>query len=623
MQIRELRLIGNKKTPASVRFKPGANVISGASDTGKSYILRCIDFVLGAEELKKKIDEAAGYDFAQLEFEDADGNSLTLVRKLGGGDVAVHHTKIDNIQGDGTVVVWKRTGKSTAPDVTSVVLPFANMQEARLLASKKSPPIRLTLRTLLPAFLVDEGSIIAERSPIYSDVGFDNAARKRMFSYLLTGKDDSGIIVAERREIVQAEARAKIALISDLLQPLEARLTRGEPFKDGEQELTIDRADEAIERLTSSLAEDRQERARLQEERSDALESIQNAESQTIAIDELLARYRLLEKRYASDLERLDFVSEGSYFFDQLQDARCPLCDQVMDANHRDHVTAGTRIKKVYASAKAEAAKINGLKTDLSAAIESLNRRRAERQKELALAASRLREIDARIDRDLAPALHATKVRLDELLRRRLSLENVRNDTEQAIGLKSFREKLEIGLANNAATAAPKLSLDTGAIHKLCAEIESLLKEWSWKGEGKVTFEEKSCDVIVDGKSRQSHGKGVRAILHAAFIIGLLRYCHRYNMPHPRFVILDSPLTTFKQGRDKQDGMQKDVPTESILDEGIETNFWRSLTKLPHDLQIVVLDNKEPPDDVIEKISYEWFAGSEAVDDERRGYIPS
>jgi hypothetical protein len=69
--------------------------------------------------------------------------------------------------------------------------------------------------------------------------------------------------------------------------------------------------------------------------------------------------------------------------------------------------------------------------------------------------------------------------------------------------------------------------------------------------------------------------------------------------------------------------MQKDVPTESILDEGIETNFWRSLTKLPHDLQIVVLDNKEPPDDVIEKISYEWFAGSEAVDDERRGYIPS
>jgi hypothetical protein len=37
----------------------------------------------------------------------------------------------------------------------------------------------------------------------------------------------------------------------------------------------------------------------------------------------------------------------------------------------------------------------------------------------------------------------------------------------------------------------------------------------------------------------------------------------------------------------------------------------------------VVLDNKEPPDDVIEKISYEWFAGSEAVDDERRGYIPS
>jgi len=113
----------------------------------------------------------------------------------------------------------------------------------------------------------------------------------------------------------------------------------------------------------------------------EALEAIQNADSQTIAIDELLTRYGLLAKRYTSDLERLDFVSEGSYFFDQLQDVRCPLCDQVMDANHRDHATTGTHIKKVYASAKAEAAKINGLRTDLSAAIESLNARRANGKK--------------------------------------------------------------------------------------------------------------------------------------------------------------------------------------------------------------------------------------------------
>ena len=39
------------------------------------------------------------------------------------------------------------------------------------------------------------------------------------------------------------------------------------------------------------------------------------------------------------------------------------------------------------------------------------------------------------------------------------------------------------------------------------------------------SFNEKEYDIIVDGQPRQSHGKGVRAILYSAFIIGLLKYC--------------------------------------------------------------------------------------------------
>jgi DNA repair exonuclease SbcCD ATPase subunit len=112
-----------------------------------------------------------------------------------------------------------------------------------------------------------------------------------------------------------------------------------------------------VERLSSSLSEDRQERARLQTERSEALNAIQTAEGQILAIGELLTRYSLLAARYDSDLQRLDFVSEGSYFFEQLQEARCPLCDQPMDEQHIGHVSGTARAKAVYSSAKAEAAK--------------------------------------------------------------------------------------------------------------------------------------------------------------------------------------------------------------------------------------------------------------------------
>lgn len=154
MQIRELRLTGNSKKNASIHFVPGGNVIAGVSDSGKSYILRCIDFVLGAEEMTKKIDEAIGYEFAYVEFANSDKTkTITFKRHLNGGDVSVFDTSIDSATGEGQVVLWKRQGKSHAPDITSVFFSFAGIQEARLLASASTGTInRLTIRTLLAAF---------------------------------------------------------------------------------------------------------------------------------------------------------------------------------------------------------------------------------------------------------------------------------------------------------------------------------------------------------------------------------------------------------------------------------------------------------------------------------------
>src|ERR1039457_5492992 len=142
--------------------------------------------------MTKKIDEDAGYELVYLEFAGAKDEPLTLARHLTGGDIKVYHSTIDNISGDGTNVAWKRKGKSTEPDVSSVFLPFAGMKEAKLRANAKGKTQRLTVRTLLPAFLVDENSIIAENSPVFGNSGFDQTARKRMLSYLLTGVDDEG-----------------------------------------------------------------------------------------------------------------------------------------------------------------------------------------------------------------------------------------------------------------------------------------------------------------------------------------------------------------------------------------------------------------------------------------------
>ena len=62
IQIQSLAFHGPDKPPAVIRFQDGLNVIYGASDTGKSYIVEAIDYMSGAKGPLKDIPQAVGYD---------------------------------------------------------------------------------------------------------------------------------------------------------------------------------------------------------------------------------------------------------------------------------------------------------------------------------------------------------------------------------------------------------------------------------------------------------------------------------------------------------------------------------------------------------------------------------
>ena len=55
---------------------------------------------------------------------------------------------------------------------------------------------------------------------------------------------------------------------------------------------------------------------------------------------------------------------------------------------------------------------------------------------------------------------------------------------------------------------------------------------------------------------------------------------------------------------------------------GVEAAFWESLTKIAKDMQVIIVENKEPPSNVAAAVHYEWFAGNEAGPGDRAGFIP-
>src|SRR5208337_1622248 len=168
--------------------------------------------------MKKRIPEAGPYSQLLVQFSNASGEYLTLKRDLAGGDLAGYRGTIEVVQGDGERIAPRRSGKSLAKDVTSLLFAFAGIDEAMLRRNSEGEKQRLTMRTLTPIFLIDEISVIDEISPVIGESGFDETARKRM---LLSGKDDKGIIATEKKAIAKAKLSARLGLMSDLLEPLE------------------------------------------------------------------------------------------------------------------------------------------------------------------------------------------------------------------------------------------------------------------------------------------------------------------------------------------------------------------------------------------------------------------
>ena len=55
----------------------------------------------------------------------------------------------------------------------------------------------------------------------------------------------------------------------------------------------------------------------------------------------------------------------------------------------------------------------------------------------------------------------------------------------------------------------------------------SILKAWHSPEVDRVHFDLKTRDIVINGKSRISYGKGLRAMTRAAFTVGLLEFCRQ------------------------------------------------------------------------------------------------
>jgi hypothetical protein len=116
--------------------------------------------------------------------------------------------------------------------------------------------------------------------------------------------------------------------------------------------------------------------------------------------------------------------------------------------------------------------------------------------------------------------------------------------------------------------------------------VGEILQQWHFPSATDVYFDEKTKDVVIGGRPRGSRGAGLCAITYSAFVLALFEYCRSRSMPHPGFVILDSPLIAYKEP----------VPDdENISASDLKPRFYEHLEKFAGSEQVFVIDNTDPP----------------------------
>lgn len=606
IQVNGVRVTGTGKADAFLTFSNGLNVVTGASDTGKSYVVELIDFLTGASRPINDISEAAGYTTAHLDLSLSDDARYRLSRALKGGNFALEkwNTEGGLDQGDPPVLAAKHAAKSTN-NVSAFLLTPCNLWGKRLLKNQDGQTSALSFRDLAHLVIVKEEDIYKTTSPILSENQPENPRRKSVFRLLLTGVDDSEIVQEKRKADLKVKQEAEKDILTTLIADAETELAAIAPEPDQLSD-QIARLDDTLGSLSQTITVHRDEIRGEQVRRKQSWDNIQDANNRLIVVTQLIDRFQLLRTHYKTDLNRLSAIIELQDTFTRYPEQQCPLCGSSPTAP--ETVTA-LNLDELQVGCAREIEKINLFLTDLDTTTNGLIKEEQALTKSIAQLRDQYDASSERLQEELAPLSEVNRQEFDELVALRKRLERADSLRQQIAGLRARLATLQ-GRVGKSKAANVELAPSTAQTHELCEEIESVLKEWGYPNLKRVSFSENHSDLVINGKDRRSHGKGLRALTYAAFTVGLMRHCLSKGLPHPGFVVLDSPLVAYRE---------PDPAESGELPPSVKDLFYRSLASDKTRGQVLVFENEDPPTDMLQAINYIHFTKSTTG---RYGFYP-
>jgi hypothetical protein len=491
--IEKLIISGTGKTDSIIEFSNGLNIICGPSDTGKSYIINCIDYLFGSDETP--IDAATGYDCINLIIKTSNG-SLKLSRKIDTNKVEVSST--DNSINSGT---YKLTGKYEKT-LNSIWFRLIGINECySIIKNEHFVKQTLTWRTFIHMFLLFENRIIDKKSIMLPTTGFADTAAITSLLFLANGNDFGDMMPQEEKNIKEAKKKAVVAYINNELSKFAER--KGQLIETLKLNGSVD-LDEEISSLVDEISLKETAITAAINRNQQLLKELTNTNEHLSECNTLFNRYQELKSQYTSDVQRLSFIVDGEANKEIDYNSRCPFCDgNLVPKSTPNYIEAS----------KAEFKKIILQLKDLERAITAINNERLSLEQVATNLSNEKQDIENLVSTELRPQIAELQHKLSQY-RAVVATQN-EIDIIKQFSTDKMADLVEIESEEESTLKfKPKEHLERGILDIIDEYLNELLELCKFENFTSVRFDRGDMDIVVNGKKKKLYGKGYRAFLN-------------------------------------------------------------------------------------------------------------
>jgi hypothetical protein len=534
--IAKITATGTSKPPATITFNKGLNIICGVSDSGKTCVLKCIQFAMGV--LKKPFEkEQTGYDSVSLDIMTPEG-SIHLSRTVGKNIVNVV-TEIRSIVGGDYDIEYKKDGNKN---------PVLNELWLKLIGIEKLPMIiknqdfarqRLSWKTLLGLFWLKEQDIENPKSVLLPSTPTQNPYFFACLLYLLTGNEYPDMEENDKDEISKAKKEAVRQFVNGRISQMSQKREELQKALSAYGALDVE---EEMQKLIDNLSETEAAIAAATEESKDLLGTLLDLKEIEAENQVTYSHFQSLKSQYTADIKRLSFIVDGEVHLHSVdKNKKCPFCEgNIQPAERKSYIEASkAELNRIITQ-------LQGLSESEKDVVSSLNEVRGK----INHLESQRSDIEILIETELTPQSDKLREGIQQyrsyvqLQQESTVLQNVSQEwiTELQKQENDSSEKLKF---------KPKEHYPVDFNTRIDEIAYSILVDCKYENLNTVHFNMGTFDLEINGYSKEdSHGKGYWAFINTVVGLTFRQYLQEDAVHKPGLFVVDTPLLGLDQGVD-------------------------------------------------------------------------